>query len=327
MNNSFNQRLRIMMVLSTGLNRTMVDEIVYEIPNVDYIVVDDNRSAIYGAIREGVTGLIGCPRTLMTPELIVLAGSSLRWIHVPGAGCEDFFFKQLVESPIVLTNGRIIQGPEVADHAFALLLALTRNLHYYLSGRVDSLPRPIELRSKTAVVIGGGGGIGLLIGERAAAFGMDVIAVDDDYVHLASFIREYYTFDRYLQALPRGDVVFMAAPVTRRSRGMMNAAAFMAMKYGAFFVNISRGKTVVTPDLLDALEAGKLAGAGLDVTDPEPLPPDHPLRIMKNVVLTPHVAGLSDHNRQRSFELIKQNIKRFVDNLPLINVVDKQREY
>lgn len=323
-----NQKQRIMLVRSTGLNQTMIDEIVSEITGADYIVADDNRDAIYSAIGGGITGLIGCPRPLMTPELIALAGPSLRWVHSNGAGCESFFFKELVDSPLVLTNGRIIQGPEVADHAFALLLALTRNLHHYLSGRTNRpLSRPVELRGKTAVVIGGGGGIGLLISERAAAFGMDVIAVEDDYVQLASFIRQHYMSERYLEALPNGDVVFMAAPVTRISRGMIDAIAFEAMKPGAYFINVSRGGTVVTPDLVTALQTGKLAGAGLDVTDPEPLPSDHPLRNMENVVLTPHTAGLSEHNRQRSFELVKRNIKRFADGLQLFNVVEKQREY
>lgn len=325
--NKIKQKQRVMLVRSTGLNQTMIDEITNEIPAADYVIADDNRDAIYNVL-EGVNGLIGCPRPLVTPELITLAGNSLSWIHSTGAGCESFFFKELVESPLVLTNGRIIQGPEVAEHAFALLLALTRNLNHYLAGRSDrQLPRPIELRGKTAVVIGGGGGIGMLISERAAAFGMNVIAVEDDYVQMTSFIHEYCMSENYLKALPKGDVVFMAAPVTQLSLGMMNATAFDAMKQGAYFINVSRGRTTVTTDLVAALQSGKLAGAGLDVTDPEPLPLDHPLRSMENVVLTPHTAGLSDHNRQRSFELVKRNIQRFVDGSQLFNVIDKRRAY
>ncbi len=108
---------------------------------------------------------------------------------------------------------------------------------------------------------------------------------------------------------------------------MMNASAFKAMKKGAFFVNVSRGALVVTDDLADALRDGWLAGAGLDVTEPEPLPQNHPLRSMANVVLSPHVAGPSDQNRIRSMELVKKNVGRFVRGESLLNVVDKERQY
>jgi phosphoglycerate dehydrogenase-like enzyme len=108
---------------------------------------------------------------------------------------------------------------------------------------------------------------------------------------------------------------------------MMNARAFKAMKQGAFFVNVSRGALVVTEDLVDVLREGWLAGAGLDVTEPEPLPADHPLRSMANVVLSPHVAGPSDQNRIRSMALVKRNIGRFVRGESLLNIVDKEQQY
>lgn len=324
--NSGKQKKRIMLVRSTGQNQAVIDEMMADTPAADYVVADDNRDDVYSKL-DGVSSVIGAPRALVAPELIKLAGESLQWIHGTGAGCEGFFFKELVEHPLVLTNGRIIQGPEVADHALALLLALTRNLHYYLPQRAERPPRPLELHGKTAVVVGGGGGIGLLICERVAAFGMHVIAVDDDYVHMTGYVHERYIVDDYLKALPKADVVFMAAPSTRASRGMMNSSAFNAMKQGTYFINVSRGATVVTADLVAALESYKLGAAGLDVTDPEPLPPEHILRSMANVILTPHIAGLSDFNRHRSLELVKRNIRRFVNGLPLFNVVDKQREY
>jgi D-2-hydroxyacid dehydrogenase (NADP+) len=318
---------KIMLVRSTGLNQRMIDEVISTHRGVDYVVVEDSKGAIYDKVK-GVSGLIGCPRPLMKAELIREASPTLRWIHSTGAGCESFFFKELVESHIVLTNGKIIQGPEVADHALALLLSLTRNLCYYISGnKPDTLPRPVELRGKTAAVIGGGGGIGLLIAERVSAFGMDVIVIDTEYVHMTSFIRQQADASRLMEILPIADVVFMAAPETYLSHNLFNHTTFNAMKKGAFFVNISRGPTVVTDDLLAALREGKLAGAGLDVTNPEPLPEDHPLRFMSNVVLTPHVAGPSDWNRQRSFDLILKNIGRFISDTPLLNVVDKRRQY
>jgi len=320
-------RQRVMLVRSTGFSQGMIDDIKLAYPSADFVVADDNRDSIYGSL-EGLTGLVGCPRPLVTPELIKLASPTIRWIHSSGAGCEGFFFPELVESPITLTNGKIIQGPEVADHAFALLLSLTRNLCFYQSGRMPaSLPRPIELWGKTAVVIGGGGGIGLLIAERAAAFGMDVVAVDSELVHMTSFIKRQFHVGQLHEALPLGDVVFMAAPATNMSRGMIDSSALNSMKKGAFFVNVSRGATVVTEHLVTALQDGWLAGAGLDVTEPEPLPENHALRTMANVVLSPHVAGPSDQNRQRSMELVKRNIGHFVRGEALLNVVDKQRQY
>jgi phosphoglycerate dehydrogenase-like enzyme len=188
-------RQRVMLVRSTGFSQAAIDDIKTTYPSGDFVVVDDNRESIYGSLK-GLTGLVGCPRPLVTPELVKLASPTIRWIHSTGAGCEGFFFQELVESSITLTNGKIIQGPEVADHAFALMLSLTRNLCFYQSGRMPaSLPRPIELWGKTAVVIGGGGGIGLLIGERAAAFGMDVVVVDTELAHMTSFIRRQFYVD------------------------------------------------------------------------------------------------------------------------------------
>ena len=319
-------RERVMLVRSTGFSQVMVDDIKLAYPSADFVVADDNRDSIYGSLQ-GLTGLVGCPRPLVTPELIDLASPTIRGIHSSGAGCE-VFFPELVESPITLTNGKIIQGPEVADHAFALLLSLTRNLCFYQSGRMPtSLPRPIELWGKTAVVIGGGGGIGLLIAERASAFGMDVVAVDSELVHMTSFIKRQFHVGQLREALPLGDVVFMAAPTTNLSRGMIDSSAFKSMKRGAFFVNVSRGATVVTEHLVTALQDGWLSGAGLDVTEPEPLPQNHVLRTMANVVLSPHVAGPSDQNRQRSMELVKRNIGHFVRGEALLNKVDKKLQY
>ncbi len=118
-----------------------------------------------------------------------------------------------------------------------------------------------------------------------------------------------------------------ASPHTSRSDPLFGNAEFEAIKEGAFFVNVSRGKTVNTDALTAALTRGQLSGAGLDVTDPEPLPADHPLRSMANVVITPHIAGLSEHNRDRAIELVRANVLRFIENEPLLNVVDKSLGY
>jgi phosphoglycerate dehydrogenase-like enzyme len=254
----------------------------------------------------------------------------LRWIQTFSAGVEGCA-PLLADREIVLTNAKIVMGPEISDHALALLLALTRSLRQTIAAQSrgewqrDNL-RPIELRGKTALVIGVGG-IGTQIAERAAAFGMRVLGVDPKDVPYINSIEQVVPPEQLNQLLPEADVVFMAAPHTRESDKMLGEAEFSLMKRGAYFINVSRGKTTDTQALVNALVSGRLAGAGIDVVDPEPLPTGHALWQMDNVVITPHIAGQSDQLDGRRTELFKQNIRRFTKGLPLINVVDKRRGY
>lgn len=253
--------------------------------------------------------------------------STIRWVHAPGAGIETYIYPELEKTPFVLTNGKIIQGPEVAEHAVALLLSLTRRLAYVARGlNTSALPRPIELRGKNAVIIGLGG-VGLNLAEKLDAFGMKVYAVSEDNVPIVSFVEKLFLADELCVALSHGDVVCMTAPVTPASRRMIGEREFRAMRKGAYFVNVSRGATVDTDALTRSIEDGYLAGAGLDVTDPEPLPQDHPLRRFVNVVVTPHLAGFSDRLADRNGDLIEINVRRFLAGRPLINVVDKIRGF
>ncbi len=319
------ERPRILLVAAPAVREAM-QAMPADFPGADIAVVPDELEAITEAVT-GAHGMIGCPRPLFSDDLLRRAGDSLKWIHVPGAGVEEFIIPALVDSDITLTNGRVIQGPEVADHALALTLALTRNLYLILAGKAAGpVPRPVELRGKTLIVLGVGG-IGMLVAERAVAFGMTVIGVDPDYVPMSCVLERTVGPEEIRDVLPLGDVVIMAAPHAPDSDPLMGPGEFAAMKKGAYFVNVSRGRTVDTAALTEALRSGHLGGAGLDVTDPEPLPGDHPLRSLDNVVLTPHIAGLSEHNRARSLELIRKNIGRFIANRPLINVVNKELGY
>jgi phosphoglycerate dehydrogenase-like enzyme len=259
----------------------------------------------------------------------------LRWIQVGSAGVETVLFPELVKSDITLTNCKIIQGPEIADHAFALLLALTRRLNELMPFKAkkawpqrefQSDRRPIELHGRTALIIGLGG-IGSQIAQRAWAFGMNVLAVDPRDMPMTRFVDRVVPPDRLKEMLPQADVVFMAAPDTEESRQMMSAAEFALMKRDSFFIAVSRGKTYDGAALAKALDEKRLAGAGLDVTDPEPLPPDSPLWDFDNVVITPHIAGQSDKFPDRQMAVFKENVRRFSEGLPLINVVDKVRGY
>lgn len=320
-----NAKPRILIVHSSGAIKEKVAVLQSEVPEADIVTVPDMEQEIFGALP-GVNALIGCPRPFFGSEILKRTKSTLRWIHVNGAGCEEFLIPELTGSDIVLTNGRVIQGPEVADHALALLLALARNLHLVLRGTTKGLPRPIELRGKFAVVVGVGG-IGMLVAERLHSFGMRVLGVDARYMPMIRAVEHWFLPERLQEALELADAVVLCVPVTCRTRKMFGEKEFSAMKTSTYFVNVCRGLVVDTNALTDVLRQGKIKAAGLDVTDPEPLPDDHPLRNIPNVIITPHQAGLSEHNRERSFELIKQNVLRFVHGLPLINVVNKELGY
>jgi phosphoglycerate dehydrogenase-like enzyme len=314
---------RILIVTHPGFPESLVDEIRAATPSAEYVTAPDEK-VLERADR--LDALIGCPRRMFTDELLDKTGSTLRWVHATGAGVEEFMIPRFIESDIVFTNGRIIQGPEVADHAMALLLALTRNLHLVLRGHAGPMPRPIELRGKTVLVVGLGG-IGMLVAERAAAFAMRVLGVNPEPVPMLRMIERVYPRDRLAEALPDADAVVVAAPVTGLTLGMFGRQEFALMKPTAYFIAVSRGRLTCTDALAEALREKRVAGAGLDVTDPEPLVHDHPLRAMPNVIITPHIAGHSDHNRQRSFELVKTNVDRFIRGLPLLNIVDKRLGY
>lgn len=265
----------------------------------------------------------------------VRAGKNLKWVQSMSAGVENFLFlsgsNDLRDSNIVLTNNKIVQGPEIADHAMALLLSLTRRLPRYLAEKPnESLDRRafdgIELRGKTAVVIGVGG-IGMQIAQRAWAFGMSVIGVDPEDKPFSPFLASVVKPDQIDEVIPKADVVFISAPHTPLSHKEMGAHEFDLMKEHSYFVAVSRGGVYDMNGLVKGLDSRRIAGAGVDVTDPEPLPKGHPLWKFDNVVITPHIAGRSDRDRERMVGTVKENLARFVEGKPLVNVVDKQKGY
>jgi phosphoglycerate dehydrogenase-like enzyme len=265
----------------------------------------------------------------------VRAGKNLKWVQVMSAGVENVLFmsggSDLRDSNIVVTNNKIVQGPEIADHAMAMLLTLSRNLRKYIADDQQEnwdgrRFEGIELNGRTAVVIGVGG-IGMQIATRAWAFGMNVIGVDPEDKPFSPFLKKVVKPDQLDEVLPQADVVFISTPHTEKSHKMMGAHEFELLKPHSYFVAVSRGGIYDMGGLVKALDSKRLAGAGVDVTDPEPLPKGHALWKFNNVVITPHIAGRSDRDFERMSGTVKDNIKRFVDGKPLINVVDKQKGY
>ena len=264
------------------------------------------------------------------PASALKTAKNLRWLQTQSAGVENYA-PVLKGSSVTLTNCKIIQGPNIADHAMAMLLMMTRELYRARAAQArQEWSRegfhPIELTGKTAVIIGLGG-IGMQIAQRAHAFGMTIIGVDPKEISYTYFVSKVVPPDRLDSVLPEADVLFVSAPSTEKSRGMVGPREFSLMKKNSYFVAVSRGDLYDTPALVRALDERRLAGAGLDVTSPEPLPKDHALWKFDNVIITPHYAGQSDVVNRRRMDLYKENLRRFAAGEPMLNVVDKDKGY
>jgi D-2-hydroxyacid dehydrogenase (NADP+) len=261
----------------------------------------------------------------------------LRWVQLPTAGVMGALFPELVASPVVVTNARGVHAVPMAEHLLGLMLALVRKLHlardHQRAGRWGQSelwagePPYDELDGKTLGIVGLGA-VGSALAVRAHALGMRVLAVRrrpgqalPDGVAEA---RGEAELDWLLEA---SDFVADCLPQTPRTRGLFGDSRFARMRPGAYFLNVGRGQTVDEAALVRALENGRLAGAGLDVTAEEPLPAGSPLYSLPQVLLTPHVSGTSRRFWQRAGDLFVDNIERFLDGRPLLNVVDKREGY
>ncbi|MEO6710377.1 MAG: D-2-hydroxyacid dehydrogenase [Planctomycetota bacterium] len=276
----------------------------------------------------------GADASLVTPEFLAAAGQ-LVWVQAMGAGVERFLALEGLakQERVVLTNMRGVHGPAISEHVFAMLLFLTRDLRFHVANQASgtwkqegSSRRPITLQGRTLLVVGLGG-IGSEVAERAHGFGMHVIATRRSDTASPPFIEHVGRPDELKALLPRADVVVVCTPLTPETDQLFDRQTFAAMKPGAYLVNIARGRIVQTQALVEALRDGRLAGACLDVTDPEPLPADHPLWQMANVVITPHVSNDSELTDQRAAQLFHENLRRFAAGEPLLNVVDKLAGY
>jgi len=261
--------------------------------------------------------------------------SKLRWVQIPSAGVDRYLGnKALMENDaIVMSNSRAVHGPAIADHVMGMLLYLTRNFNYYSQNqkqgkwvRGGEPNQFVALKGKTMLVVGLGG-IGTEIAQRANGFDMKVIGTRRSDKPSPAYIKRVGKPKELLSMLPEADVVVLAVPLTDETKNMLNEAAFSAMKPGAYLVNIARGKVVNTDAMLKALKSGRLAGAGLDVTDPEPLPAGHELWKQANVLITPHVASRSKVTTERRSALLVENLRRFAAGEPILNTVDKKAGY
>ena len=296
------------------------------LPALDVVVTEtESEAARAVAGAEAAFGTI-------PPALLARAGA-LRWLQAPQAAPPaGYYTRELIDHPVVVTNFREIYNDHIAAHIMAFVLAFARGLHLYLPRQLRRQWRPEPLETggvlhlpETTALIVGVGGIGAETARLCAAFGMHVMGVDARRREAPPGVLKLDGPDALDSLLPLADFVVLTVPHTPETDGLFHRARFARMKRTAFFVNIGRGLTTRLDDLVAALQAGEIAGAALDVFEQEPLPPDHPLWTLPNVLITPHTAGHGPYLDERRFEVLLDNARRFLAGQPLRNVVDKAR--
>jgi phosphoglycerate dehydrogenase-like enzyme len=309
----------LMLPPQTKTTHQWAERLALDVPDVSVLVAEDADKAAR-AIVEADCAFGTLPRGLLT------AATRLRWLQAPPAG---WYYPALIAHPMVVTNFREIYNDHIGAHIMAFVLAFARGLHQYLPRQLNREWRPapldtsvIHLPEATALIVGVGG-IGAEAARLAAAFGMRVLAVDARRRDAPAGVAALYGADALDSLLPGADFVILTVPHTPATEGFMNRARFQRMKRTAFFINIGRGMTTRLDDLVAALEAGEIAGAGLDVFEQEPLPAKHPLWTMPGVLITPHTAGFGPYLDDRRYEILRDNCQRFLAGQPLRNVVDK----
>ena len=260
-----------------------------------------------------------------------LLNRRLRYYHSIGAGVDAILTPDLVQSDVILASEKGGVGIHLAEHALALLLSLTRGLHTAIRQPDYALREPIRLEQRelyeATMGIVGFGGTGREVARRALAFGMRVLAVDIEDVPPEPGVEAVWKPDRLYEMLGRSDVVVIALPLTKATRHLVTRDLFRRMRPTGILVNVTRGEIIYGDDLLAALDEGLLWGAGLDVTDPEPLPKGHRLWTHPRVIVTPHTAGGSPRRAGRVIETFIENLRRMRTGEPLLALIDKEKGY
>ena len=268
-----------------------------------------------------------------SPEVLARA-QHLQWIQWGAAGVEHCVQQPLVrERRPLITNTQRTAAPSMAEHVLALMLALSRHLPLFMREQQqahwvkwDEAPPSSDLEGKTLLVVGLGG-IGTEVASRAHALGMRVIATRASGHTGPDYVSYVGLPDELLKLTRDADFVVNCAPLTPQTTGIFNQVFFGTMKRSAFFLSVGRGRSTVTADLVAALGSGTIAGAGLDVADPEPLPADNPLWRAPNLIVTPHVSADTPASLANYSLLLRENLRRYVAGEPMLSVVDIERGY
>ena len=312
--------------------RAQRDAFAAIVPNAEVVVVPNAQAAVSAATNADIiVGLTSYPG-ICEPEIINNA-KELRWILSMSAGVERCVAVPAVSSRnLLVTNARAVESAAIAEHSIAMALALARGLDRFVvdtkqgQWKREHSARMQVLTGKTMLVVGLGG-IGTEVASRAHALGMKVVATRNSGRTGPDYVSYVGTPSELLALAKDADVIVNTAPLTSETKGLFNAKFFSTMKTSAYFINIARGGSVVTADLQKALEESRIAGAGLDVVDPEPLPANHPLWKAPNLIITPHISSRSDLQGEQRYILARENLKRYIAGEKMLSEVDLKREY
>jgi phosphoglycerate dehydrogenase-like enzyme len=314
------------------LSEARIAQIKHLAPHMDLVVTEDRAQ-----IEASLDDIEIAARRF--PHGLIHKATKLRWLQQWGAGADWLLrYTDVAKLDVVITNASGVHPIQITEHILAFLLAFARQLHHAIraQGRRE-WRRPsrddfftdhpfFELAGKTMVLIGVGA-IGTRTAGIANAMGMRVLGVRRNPKIRVPGIDAMYSPGQLLDVLPEADFVVVTVPLTPETQGMIGESELRAMKPTAYIVNIGRGGTIQEEKLVQALQEGWIAGAGLDVFEIEPLPESSPLWDMENVILTAHYAGLTPHYEERAMAIFVENLERYMNGRPLRNVVDKKLAY
>ena len=323
---------KIVMIGGDPGTRRARDDFAKIVPGAEVVTVPDFNSAVAAMSNADIiVGLTSFPG--VCEREITQAGKQLRYVMSMSAGVERCTSNaDITGRGILVTNLRAIDSATIGEHAVALTLALARGFDKFVvdtkqgQWRRENGGRMQTLVGKTMLVVGLGG-IGTEVASRAHGLGMKVTATRNsgrtgpEYVSYVGLPSELLTLAK------DADVIVNTAPLTTETTGLFDAKFFAVMKPTAYFVNVARGGSVVTSDLQKALEEGRIAGAGLDVVEPEPLPANHPLWKAPNLIITPHISSRADVQGEGRWLLARENLRRYVAGGKMLSEVDLKKEY
>lgn len=313
----------VMLPPQTATTRDWGARLAAEVPEARVVVAEDAETAAREIVdAEAAFGWLGAD--------LLSKATRLRWLQAPQAApAAGYYYPELIAHPLAVTNFREIFNDHISAHILSFVLAFARGLHVYIPQQLRrEWKKPSEdlgvvhLPEATALIVGVGG-IGAKTARLLAAFGVTVLATDARRASAPAGVSEMHPPEALDSLLPRADFVILTVPHTPATEGFFNRDRFAKMKKSAFFINIGRGMTTKLDHLVEALNAGTIAGAALDVYEQEPLPADHPLWTMPNVLMTPHMAGYGPYLNDRRFQIMVDNCRSFAAGRALRNEVNK----